>query len=124
MMVPSTMVCVGIGSIPKLTSAKPRFPTLSWTTLMELLPISRPMHVLAIFAPPHLPGGASCPPPALLVLSENRNSIARLESERFEDLPLRVHPAAQPTLDPIDRERGNSGSPRQLRLRHHLFQAE
>ena len=40
-------------------------------------------------------------PPPLLVFAEDRQSIARLEPERLEDLPFGVHPAAHPTLDPV-----------------------
>src|SRR5262249_40700324 len=124
MMVPSTMVWVGIGSIPKFTSEnRSRLVSLSWTTLMELLPLSRPMHGFALLAPPILRRSFR-PPPALLVLSEDCHSIARLEPQRLEDLSLRIHPAAHSALDPIDRERRNAGSPRQLRLRHHLVQAK
>ena len=48
MMAPSTMVCAGRGSKPKLTSCSPFEVSLIWTTLTELDPISSPMQFLAI----------------------------------------------------------------------------
>src|SRR5689334_22305657 len=75
------------------------------------------------FAPP-ISRRSKWPPPALLVFSEHRHSITRLESEGFENFALRIHPAGQPALDSIDRQCRNAGPPRQLRLRQHLLQAK
>src|SRR5262249_58447150 len=69
----------------------------AFASLLELHDLDRAgadVEADTIFCHPgsHLSGGAADGAAALLVFSEDHHSIARLEPERLQHLPLAVHP--------------------------------
>src|SRR3954462_104481 len=63
-------------------------------------------------------------PLVLFCVPEGHHSILGFEPQRLEDLPLGVHPAAHPALDPVDGQSRNTCPPRELGLRHHPLHAQ
>src|SRR5690606_17950908 len=119
MITPSTIDCGGTGSMPKFCSTMPRRETLSWTSLIALVPMSSPTHCLLMRGrPPFAEGRRDAGLPEL-DFRENVFGGGGLKPERLEDLALGVHATRTAGLDPIDRQGTDSRATSELRLAHH-----
>src|SRR5688572_19780823 len=124
MSAPSTIASGGRGIIPKPANVMPRFESLSWHTLMDELPMSRPTASLPL-AMSFLRAGLG----ALLRLvggilvgvgAKDLVLVRHRHAQRQDDFSLGVQPAALACFHAVHRQCADACFAGQLSLAHQL----